>query len=66
MSSIAFPRNKSDHQAHPWPGAGQKLVIHYTLHGHVVCEAEHRLSADARFVELPIPVIYELKRGLMR
>ena len=42
---------------------GQKLVLHYIVDGHVICEATHHLIADVNFLQIPIPVIHEMKRG---
>ncbi len=43
------------------PDSGQVLVVHYTLNGHVICEAAHHLTADVNFLQIPIPVIHEMK-----
>ena len=66
MASIPLSRNKFDHRSHPRPGTGQKLVAHYILNGRVVCAAEHRLTADVKFLELPIPIIHRLKVGAIK
>lgn len=42
---------------------GKKLVIHYSINGHVLCETEYRLANDTKFIELPIPVRHRLIMG---
>lgn len=42
---------------------GKKLILHYTLNGHVICQTEYRLTADAKYVELPLPVQHRLLMG---
>ena len=37
-------------------GRGSRLTLHYILNGKTVCAADYRLSADARFIEIPLPV----------
>lgn len=44
----------------------QKLLVHYTLNGQLVCEAEYHLANDEKFVQLPIPVIHQMERGTMK
>jgi len=51
MKSLAqkqTPRKKSGH--------GSKLDLHFLIGGKTVCAAEYRLTADARFLEIPLPV----------
>ena len=42
---------------------GKRLTLHYIIDNKVLCEAEFHLPADARFVELPIPVRHRLIMG---
>ena len=60
---VTLPRNKFDQRSHPRPGTGQKLTIHYILNGHVLCQTESRLTADTRFLEIPIPVRHRMMMG---
>lgn len=66
MNISISPHNRSDHRSIPRPSSGQKLVLHYIIDGHVICEAAHHLSSDVNFLQLPIPVIHELKRKSTR
>ena len=45
---------------------GQKLTLHYSIGNKVVCQTEHRLTAETRFIEIPIPVIHRMARGTMK
>ena len=45
---------------------GRKLTHHYNIGNKVVCQTEHRLTANTRFVELPLPVLHRLRTGVMR
>ena len=45
---------------------GQRLIIHYIADGKVLCEAECRLTANTRFLEIPLPVIHQMMRGTMK
>lgn len=45
---------------------GQRLVVHYIVDGKVLCEAEHLLTVDTKFVQIPIPVIHQMARSSMR
>jgi hypothetical protein len=38
------------------PGGGSRLTLHYILNGKTVCQADYRLSADARYLQIPLPV----------
>ena len=60
-----YPDSPTTERTHRF-SADQKLIIHYTLNGHVICEAEGRLTAGTRFIELPIPVIHQMTRGTMK
>ena len=63
MTNIPHLRNKFDKNPHPQPSSGQKLVLHYIIDGHVICEAAHHLTAGVNFLQIPLPVIHEMKRG---
>jgi hypothetical protein len=45
------------------PCNGQELTIHYLLNGRVLCQAKFNMTADTRFIELPIPVRHRLMMG---
>ena len=64
--SIPLHRNNSDKRSHPWPSSGQKFTVHYLADGKVLCQAEHRLSADTRFIELPLPVLHRTMMGMTK
>jgi len=38
------------------PRPGSRLTLLYLMNGKPVCQADYRLSADTRYVELPFPV----------
>jgi len=63
MDIIPFSKVKPTPDNTHRPSAAQKLVIHYSLNGHVLCEATHQLSVDVNFLPIPLPVIHEMKRG---
>ena len=66
MNIIPFPAiNPTTNHTYK-PSIGQKLVVHYILNGNVLCEAAHHLSADVNFLQIPLPVIHEMKRGSMK
>ena len=61
---------RSNSLSHPVPTLntghrppGRTLILHYIVDSKTVCEAEHRLTADTRFIELPIPVLHRLMMG---
>ena len=63
---IPFPGPNPTTEHTRRPGAGQKLVIHYSLNGRVLCETQCNMTATTRFVELPIPVRHRLMMGAMK
>lgn len=43
-------------------GRSSRLVLHYIIDSKPICEAEHQLTPDTRFIEIPIPVIHQMTR----
>lgn len=62
--SLPHPRSRFNQRSDPRSGTGLKLVAHYILNGRVACEAARHLTADARFVDLPIPVLHRWMMGI--
>ena len=46
--------------------SGQRLTIHFSIDKKVVCQAECNMTADTRFVQLPLPVLHRLRMGVVR
>ena len=64
MDIIVTP-SKPNLNTGPGPPS-HRVVIHYIFNGHVICEATHLLIADVNFLQIPLPVIHEMKRRAMR
>ncbi len=41
----------------------EKLTLLFSINGRTLCQAQYRLAADTRSVELPFPVIQMLSRS---
>ena len=45
---------------------GQTLTILYSIDKKVVCQANYHLTADAKYIQLPLPVLHRLMMGAMK
>lgn len=52
--------NAEKHSTRKKPRPGSQLTLLYSLNGKVICSADYRLSADARFLEIPLPITRRL------